>query len=81
MNKSNKLSVLGLIFVSAMITDMDRTNIPVAPSAISSDLSLTPVQMGIVSSAFAWSLATIVQGWVIRLSVTRLKNSNEISSD
>ena len=34
---------------------MDRSNISVAASAISEDLSLTPIQTGLVFSAFAWT--------------------------
>ena len=50
-----KFSILGLIFVSVVINYMDRTNIAVAASAISSDLELGKVQMGIIFSAFAWT--------------------------
>lgn len=38
---------------------MDRTNISVAATAISNDLRLTPVQLGILFSAFGWTYAAL----------------------
>lgn len=62
-----KFPILGLIFVSVVINYMDRTNIAVAASAISTDLELSKVQMGIIFSAFAWtySLMQIPGGMVV----------------
>ncbi|ABG41158.1 major facilitator superfamily MFS_1 [Paraglaciecola sp. T6c] len=51
----SKFGVLALIFLSVVINYMDRTNISVAAQAISDDLELTKVQMGIIFSAFAWT--------------------------
>tara|TARA_R110000772_G_scaffold111529_13_gene215442 strand:- start:8857 stop:10260 length:1404 start_codon:yes stop_codon:yes gene_type:complete len=51
----SKFAVLALIFLSVVINYMDRTNISVAAQAISDDLELTKVQMGIIFSAFAWT--------------------------
>jgi len=50
-----KIGVLALIFLSVVINYMDRTNISVAAKAISEDLEITKVQMGIIFSAFAWT--------------------------
>lgn len=50
-----KVAVLALIFISVVINYMDRTNISVAAAEMSSELSLTKVQMGIIFSAFAWT--------------------------
>jgi ACS family D-galactonate transporter-like MFS transporter len=38
---------------------MDRTNISVAATAITDDLQLTPVQLGILFSAFGWTYAAL----------------------
>lgn len=69
-----KFSILGLIFVSVVINYMDRTNIAVAASAISSDLELSKVQMGIIFSAFAWtySLMQIPGGMLVDSVRTRI---------
>jgi ACS family D-galactonate transporter-like MFS transporter len=64
---ARKYSVLGLVFISVIINYMDRSNIAVAASAMSSDLGLDTVQMGIIFSAFAWtySLLQIPGGMVV----------------
>ncbi len=88
-----RFHILLLIFMTVVINYMDRTNISVAASALSEELALTSVQMGLIFSAFgwtysilqipggitvdlvkarvlypfiltAWSLATLVQGFV-----------------
>tara|TARA_R110001583_G_scaffold1520_1_gene11805 strand:+ start:8231 stop:9634 length:1404 start_codon:yes stop_codon:yes gene_type:complete len=51
----SKFAVLALIFCSVVINYMDRTNISVAAQAISEDLELSKMQMGIIFSAFAWT--------------------------
>nr|WP_010133207.1 MFS transporter [Microbulbifer agarilyticus] len=65
--KSGKFGVLALIFISVVINYMDRTNISVAANAISQDLELSPVQMGIIFSAFAWtySIMQIPGGMIV----------------
>ena len=67
MKITNKFGVLGLIFVSVVINYMDRTNISVAAAAISEDLRLTSVQMGLIFSAFAWtySIMQIPGGMIV----------------
>jgi ACS family D-galactonate transporter-like MFS transporter len=51
--------MLGLIFVSVVINYMDRTNLSVAATAITNDLKLTPVQLGLLFSAFGWTYAAL----------------------
>ena len=51
--------ILALIFVSVVINYMDRTNISVAATAITEDLQLTSVQLGILFSAFGWTYAAL----------------------
>ncbi|HZG23333.1 MAG TPA: MFS transporter, partial [Chitinophagaceae bacterium] len=52
-----RLRILALIFGNVIINYMDRSNISVAASEISKDLQLTPVQLGLVFSAFGWTYA------------------------
>lgn len=54
-----RFRILALIFVSVVINYMDRTNISVAATAISTDLKLTSVQLGILFSAFGWTYAAL----------------------
>ncbi|EWH09655.1 major facilitator superfamily transporter [Catenovulum agarivorans DS-2] len=50
-----KGGILALIFISVVINYMDRTNISVAAAAISADLNISKVEMGLIFSAFAWT--------------------------
>ena len=54
-----RFRILALIFFSVVINYMDRTNISVAATAISTDLKLTSVQLGILFSAFGWTYAAL----------------------
>ena len=69
-----RFQVLTLIFISVVINYMDRTNLSVAASALSDELSLTPVQMGLLFSAFGWtySILQIPGGMAVDLVKTRL---------
>lgn len=49
--------MLGLIFGATTINYLDRANLAVAAPLLSKDLALSPVQMGMLFSAFAWSYA------------------------
>lgn len=51
--------ILALIFVTVVINYMDRSNISVAAFAISEELELTTVQMGLIFSAFAWTYSAL----------------------
>ncbi|MGC4376680.1 MFS transporter [Fictibacillus sp. Mic-4] len=69
-----RYGVLVLIFVSVVINYMDRSNISVAASAISDDLKLTSVQLGLIFSAFGWAYAALQLpgGWLIDRLGTRV---------
>ena len=54
-----RYGILALIFVTVVINYMDRTNISVAAGALSDELNLTTVQMGVVFSAFAWTYSNL----------------------
>ncbi|MEM9723301.1 MAG: MFS transporter, partial [Bacteroidota bacterium] len=51
--------ILGLVFVTVVINYLDRSNISVAAFALSEDLNLTTVQMGVIFSAFAWTYSAL----------------------
>ena len=54
-----RFRILTLVFISVVINYMDRTNISVAASALSEDLDLTAVQMGLIFSAFGWTYSAL----------------------
>lgn len=57
--KKKRHNMLALIFGSVVINYLDRTNISVAAPAISADLELSSVQLGLIFSAFAWTYAAL----------------------
>ena len=54
-----RFTVLGLLFINVVINYMDRSNISIAGTAISDELHLTTVQMGLIFSAFGWTYAAL----------------------
>jgi MFS transporter, ACS family, D-galactonate transporter len=52
-----RFAVLGLMTFGTMCNYLDRAVLGVAAPAMSSDLALDPVQMGILFSAFSWTYA------------------------
>lgn len=51
--------MLALVFVNVVINYLDRTNLSVAAPALSKDLSLSSVEMGLIFSAFGWTYAAL----------------------
>ncbi len=51
--------ILAFIFINVVINYMDRSNISVAAAAISEELALTSVQLGLIFSAFGWTYAAL----------------------
>jgi ACS family D-galactonate transporter-like MFS transporter len=51
--------LLAMLFVTVVITYLDRSNLSIAATAIAQDLQLDPAQMGLVFSAFGWSYALL----------------------
>ena len=49
--------MLALVFTNVVINYLDRSNISVAGAALSEDLALSPVQLGLIFSAFGWTYA------------------------
>ncbi len=56
---TKRYNILALVFITVVINYMDRSNISVAASAITSELELTKVQMGLIFSAFAWTYSSL----------------------
>src|SRR5262245_50898490 len=54
-----RYSILAAVFVNVVINYMDRSNISVAGSMISTELGLDSIEMGYVFSAFGWTYATL----------------------
>ena len=54
-----RFRMLGLIFICVVINYMDRTNLSVAAAALSNDLQLSSVQLGVLFSAFGWTYAAL----------------------
>ncbi len=54
-----RFRILAFIFISVVINYMDRSNISVAASAISNELRLTTLQLGLIFSAFGWTYAAL----------------------
>lgn len=59
--------ILILLIVSVWINYMDRANLSVAAPQLRSELSLSPLQMGMLLSAFFWTYAALqpVAGWLV----------------
>ncbi len=51
--------LLAMLFITVVITYLDRSNLSIAATAIAQDLQLDPAQMGLVFSAFGWSYALL----------------------
>lgn len=54
-----RFKVLGLVLISVVINYMDRSNMSIAATALSEDLELSAVQMGLIFSAFAWTYSAL----------------------
>jgi MFS family permease len=59
--------VLALLVISVTINYIDRTNLSIAASRLSSELQLDPEKIGLLLSSFFWTYAAmqIVSGWLI----------------
>jgi ACS family D-galactonate transporter-like MFS transporter len=54
-----RYAMLALVFINVMINYLDRSNLSVAAAALSKDLQLSTVQMGLIFSAFGWTYALL----------------------
>jgi ACS family D-galactonate transporter-like MFS transporter len=62
-----RLGMLALLHLATTINYVDRSNLSIVAPALSRELALDPVQMGLLFSAFAWSyaIANLPGGWLI----------------
>lgn len=51
--------MVGLLFVSVVINYIDRSSVSIAAPLIADELHLSPVEMGLVFSAFAWAYSPL----------------------
>jgi MFS transporter, ACS family, D-galactonate transporter len=51
--------LLVMLFITVVITYLDRSNLSIAAPVIAQDLQLDPAHMGLVFSAFGWSYALL----------------------
>lgn len=54
-----RYGMLALVFINVVINYLDRSNISIAGAALSQDLQLSPVQLGLIFSAFGWTYALL----------------------
>ena len=62
-----RFAIMGLLFVTVVINYLDRSNLSIAAPSITSEFRLTPVQLGVVFSAFGWTYTPlqIPGGWLV----------------
>ncbi|MEH7334862.1 MFS transporter [Neobacillus drentensis] len=65
-NKTRWAMVM-IILVGAVVNYLDRSNLSVANPLISKEFGLSPLQMGVLLSAFLWpyALANLPAGWLV----------------
>lgn len=54
-----RYGMLSLVFINVVINYLDRANLSVAASALTTDLQLSSTQLGWIFSAFGWSYALL----------------------
>src|SRR6187551_622775 len=54
-----RFGIITLVFINVAINYLDRTNISVAATSLSKELSLSSVELGLIFSAFGWSYAAL----------------------
>ena len=59
--------LIWMIFLAAIISYVDRTNLSIAAPRISAEMGLNAAQMGLVLSAFFWTYAAmqLPAGWLV----------------
>ena len=62
-----RYGVMAMLFVSVVITYLDRSNISITAPAMRSELGIGTVEMGWILSAFGWTYAfcQIPGGWLV----------------
>ena len=59
--------IMVLLFITVVINYLDRSNLSIAAPALTSDLGIDPVHVGLIFSAFGWTYAAmqIPGGWLV----------------
>lgn len=59
--------IMGLLFVTVVINYLDRSNVSIAAPSLVDEFHLSPVQLGLVFSAFAWTYTPfqLPGGWLV----------------
>ncbi|BAP44520.1 major facilitator superfamily transporter phthalate permease [Pseudomonas sp. StFLB209] len=59
--------IMVLLFITVVINYLDRSNLSIAAPALTSELGLTPVEVGLIFSAFGWTYAAmqLPGGWLV----------------
>ena len=59
--------IMVLLFITVVINYLDRSNLSIAAPALTTDLGLDPVHVGLIFSAFGWTYAAmqIPGGWLV----------------
>src|SRR5688572_1730327 len=54
-----RYGMLALVFVNVVINYLDRSNLSVAAAGLKDELQLSPIELGLIFSAFAWTYAAL----------------------
>lgn len=54
-----RYGMLALVFINVVINYLDRSNLSVAAAGLGEELKLSPVQLGLIFSAFGWTYAAL----------------------
>ena len=59
--------IMVLLFITVVINYLDRSNLSIAAPALTSDLGIDPIHVGLIVSAFGWTYAAmqIPGGWLV----------------
>src|SRR3954469_10882673 len=62
-----RFTIVAMLFAVTLVNYADRAVLAIAGPALPKDLGITPVQMGLVFSAFGWSyvIGQIPGGWLL----------------
>lgn len=59
--------IMVLLFITVVINYLDRSNLSIVAPALTSELGIDPIQVGLIFSAFGWTYAAmqIPGGWLV----------------
>ncbi len=59
--------IMVLLFITVVINYLDRSNLSIAAPALTSELGIDPVHVGLIFSAFGWTYAAmqLPGGWLV----------------